>query len=53
MTTEDDERFLRLPLSGRSASGSFPIALVVPPLRFVLFPRVFRFRLFPNDRLWA
>ena len=44
MLTEDYERFLRLPLSGRSASGSFPVAFVVPPLRFVLFPRVFRFR---------
>ena len=38
--TEDDERFLRLPLSGRSTSGTFPVAFVVPPLRFVLFPRV-------------
>ena len=51
--TEDDERFLRLPLSGRSASCTFPVAFVVPPFCFVLFPRVFRFRLFPNDRLWA
>ena len=40
MMTEDDERFLRLPLSGRSTSGTFPVAFVVPPLRFVLFPRV-------------
>ena len=44
MMTEDDERFLRLPLSGRSASGTFPFAFVVPPFCFVLFPRVFRFR---------
>ena len=52
MMTEDDERFLRLPLSGRSASGTFPTAFMIsPPFRAIFGCLLLRF--FQNDRLWA
>lgn len=40
MMTEDDERSCAYRSLVRSASRTYPVAFAVPPLRFVLFPRV-------------
>ena len=44
MMTEDDERSCAYRSLVRSASRTYPVAFAVPPLCFVLFLRVFRFR---------
>ena len=51
--TEDDERFLRLPLSGSFCFAHIPGCVRSPAPLFRAISVRFQVPLFPNDRLWT